>query len=117
MRKKGANPITIVMREKIDKTTLTIELDEAIVLNNESFYDELAAVVKKCDRRHIVLDFSKVDIIDDCGLQAITKLFERYGRKGYSFALSNPRRAILKLLVFRDMVDRIDIRFTADYQP
>jgi len=105
------------MREKIDKTTLTIELDEAIVLNNESFYDELAAVVKKCDRRHIVLDFSKVDIIDDCGLQAITKLFERYGRKGYSFALCNPRRTILKLLVFRDMVDRIDIRFTADYQP
>ncbi|HSV97866.1 MAG TPA: STAS domain-containing protein [Spirochaetota bacterium] len=117
MRKRGANPISFVILENIDKSTVTIELGEAIVLNNESFYDELASVVKKSDRRHVVLDFSRVEIIDDCGLQAVTRLVERYGRKGYSFALRNPRRAILKLLVFRDMVDRIDIRFTDDYRP
>ncbi len=116
-RKGGASRIIFAMRETSDKSTVTIELDEAIVLNNESFYDELASVVKRSEKRHVVLDFSNVDIIDDCGLQAITKLVERYGRKGYSFALCNPRRAILKLLVFRDMVDRIDVRFTDDYHP
>lgn len=104
------------MREMLDKNALTIELDEAIVLNNESYYEELATVVKRSERRHIVLDFSKVDIIDDCGLQAITKLLERYGRRGYSFALANPRKSILKLLVFRDMVDRINVRFNDDYR-
>ncbi len=30
--------------------------------------------------------FSNVDIIDDCGLQAITKLVERYGRKQLFFS-------------------------------
>lgn len=105
------------MRETTDQSTLTIELDEAIVLNNEAFYDELAALVKKSGRRHVVLDFSGVSIIDDCGLQAVTRLVERYGRKGYSFSLRNPRRPILKLLVFRDMVDRIDVRFTDEYRP
>lgn len=104
------------MRETLDKNAVTIELDEAIVLNNESYYEELATVVKRSERRHIVLDFSRVDIIDDCGLQAITKLVERYGRRGYSFTMANPRKPILKLLVFRDMIDRIDVRFNGEYR-
>ncbi len=115
-RSGAESRITTAMRETLDKNAVTIELDEAIVLNNESYYDELAAVVKRSERRHIVLDFSRVDIIDDCGLQAITKLVERYGRRGYSFTLANPRKSILKLLVFRDMVDRIDVRFNDDYR-
>ncbi len=115
--KKGAEDRIIpIMRETLDKNAFTIELDEAIVLNNGSYYDELAEKLKKGARRHIVLDFSRVDIIDDCGLQAIIRLVERYGRRGYTFTLSNPGRSMLKLLVFRDMVDRIDVRFTEDFR-
>lgn len=98
-----------MIRKYLKDRGLILQISSNVVLNNGSFYDELVIAIKKSNTRRIFFDFSRIDIIDDCGIKAIAKCVDKYSSKGYSFTVLNPSKAILKLLVFSDIINRIKI--------
>lgn len=100
-----------MIREYVHNQSIVIRPAESVLLNNVTLYDEIVDSIKKHDRRHVVFDFSGIELIDDCGIQAIVRVAERYSRKGYSFVIANPVKYVVKLLVEKDVIYRINVVF------
>lgn len=91
----------------LKNNAIIIELDESYALNNGAIYDEISSVIKTHKRKNVVLDFSRLDFIDECGVQALARAIKKYTAKGIAFFAYKPAKSIIKQMVEKDISTRI----------
>lgn len=91
----------------LKNNSIIIELDESYALNNSAIYEDITSVIKTHKRKNVVLDFSRLDFMDDCSVQALARVVNKYSSKGIAFFAHKPAKSIIKQMVDKDIAARI----------
>lgn len=75
------------------------------------------AVVSQADASIVVLDLSRVDVIDAAGLGALLELREWTQENGMEFRLVNPTRLVQQVFAITRLDSVFDISFQDDVLP
>jgi MFS superfamily sulfate permease-like transporter len=98
-----------MLKDFIRNNAIVLQLSEKVILGNDSLFEEMIALIKKNNKKTVIFDLGMLDVIDDRGLDALYTIISRYYTKGYSFQVANPSRALVKQLVFKNIIDRVKI--------
>ena len=102
-----------MIKDLLRKDCQVIPVEDMMVLDYGSYFEKLVAAIPR-NMKNIVFDFSGMEFIDICEIDAILKVIKTLSPKGYSFGVLNPSKSVLKYLVLMDVTNKAELIFTKD---
>ncbi|TAL39198.1 MAG: STAS domain-containing protein [Spirochaetes bacterium] len=102
----------MIVTSRVDKHLLIL-IKDSVIMNDDALYEEVGNAISGSEIRRVKIDMGEMERIDDHGVDILYRLIQKFTQRGYNIRIQHPNLYLLKLLVVKGLIDKINI----DYEP